>query len=199
MHCGHLSEQEEEGGIENREKINFRIPNAKTNLRTRTQLHLLEPFVLFTYHPMEDFSSRQLKIFFTSYLVSGLEELCPTQPEPERVLHQATQGPWPPGKGTLLDDRPGARVHVRGGILQEEAEGVQEEGAEGFPVRTRRGVPSLSCVLRRFLHRSLWASPSNSSAFSSSGCCRRRCGCGCCSKPAAPQPLCVHRRLLPPP
>ena len=47
-----------------------------------------------------------------------MEELSTAQPLPQRVLHQAAQGAGQAGEGALLDHRPRAGVHVRGGVIQ---------------------------------------------------------------------------------
>ena len=54
------------------------------------------------------------------------------------MFHQAAQGAGPAGQGSLLDHRPRPGVHVRGGILQETTQGLQEEGHEAVP--QQRGV-----------------------------------------------------------
>ncbi len=91
-----------------------------------------------------------------------MEELCEAQPESERVLHQAAQGAGPPGQGTLLDHRPRPGVHVRGRVLQAEAQGVQEEGAEGAALRAggRAGCSLPGLVGRRRRRGALRAAPS---------------------------------------
>ncbi len=62
--------------------------------------------------------------------LSGLEKLGPSQLEPERVLHQVAQGPRPTRQRSLLDHRPGLRVHVWGRIIPEKAERFPEKGPQ---------------------------------------------------------------------
>ena len=82
------------------------------------------------------------KVSILPRVLPGLEELRPSQLVPQRVLHQAAQGPGSAWQGPLLDHRPGPGVHVRGGILQETAPGLQEEGHEAVPGEC--GVPQPS-------------------------------------------------------
>jgi hypothetical protein len=64
--------------------------------------------------------------------LSGLEKLCPAQPEPQRVLHQAAQGSGEARQGPLLDHRPRLGVHVRGGLVPASASRIQAKSSQKF-------------------------------------------------------------------